>query len=192
MSVPDINCVGKELDKWMTANKDELLSEYDKQQEKEREVFGDWESSSMRLSPLNRCEVALSDRRAKIRNVAAATPDQAGSTDVGDDVFLEERFLTFLTNKGNTRSLEENSTSNQLSNLDELLYNLKGQKKYLERLLVHEEEASRLKLAIDRMNNNPTVLQEDKVAFKKSAELSIDKESSLRGKRTRWITRIEE
>ena len=192
MSVPDINCVGKELDKWLLANKDELLLEYDKQQEKEHEVFGDWERSSMRLSLLQRCHEALSDRRAKIRNAAAATPDQAGSTDVGDDVFLEERFLTFLTNKGNTRSLEENSTYKQLSNLDELLYNLKGQKKYLERLLVHEEEVSGLKLAIDRMNNNTTVLQEDKVAFKKSAQLSLDKLSNLRGKRSRLITRIEE
>ena len=127
MSVPDINCVGKELDKWLLANKDELLLEYDKQQEKEHEVFGDWERSSMRLSILQRCHEALSDRRAKIRNAAAATPDQAGSTDVGDDVFLEERFLTFLTNKGNTRSLEENSTYKQLSNLDELLVNLQGQ-----------------------------------------------------------------
>ena len=64
-------------------------------------------------------------------------------------MILEERFGTFLTNKGNMRILEENLTSNQLSNLDELLVNLQGQKKYLERLLVHEEEASGLKLAID-------------------------------------------
>jgi hypothetical protein len=42
------------------------------------------------------------------------------------------------------------------------------------------------------MDNNTTVPQEDKVAFKKSAQLSIDKESSLRGKRFRLITRIEE
>ena len=155
-------------------------------------MFGDWERSSMRLSPLDRCHEALSDRRAKIRNAAAATPDQAGSTDVGRRVFLQERFGTFLTNKGNTRSLEENSTSKQLSNLEELLVNLRGQKKYLERLLVHEKEASRLNLAIDRMDNNETVLQEDKVAFKKSAQLSLDKLSNLRGKRSRLITRIEE
>ena len=192
MSVPDINCLGKELDIWLRDHQDELLLEYDTQQEKERETFGDWERSSMRLSPLDRCHEALIDRRAKIRNAAAATPDQAGSTDDGSRVFLQERFGTFLTNKGNKRSLEENSTSKQLSNLEELLVNLRGQKKYLERLLVHEKEASRLNLAIDRMDNNETVLQEDKVAFKKSAELSIDKESSLRGKRTRWITRIEE
>ena len=128
ISVPDINCVGKELDIWRLANKDELLLEYNKQQEKEHEVFGDWERSSMRLSILQRCHEALSDRRAKIRNAEAATPDQVGSTDVGDEDILKERFLTFLTNKGNTRSLEENSTCKQLSNLDELLYNLKGQK----------------------------------------------------------------
>ena len=65
---------------------------------------------------------------AKIRNATATTPDQVGSTEVGRKVVLEERFGTFLTNKGNTRRLEENSTSNQLSNLDELLVNLQGQK----------------------------------------------------------------
>ena len=37
MSVPDINCVGKELDKWILANKYELLLEYDKQQDKEQD-----------------------------------------------------------------------------------------------------------------------------------------------------------
>ena len=129
MSVPDINCVGKELDIWLLANKDELLLEYDKQQDKEQEAFGVWNRSSVRLSIINRCHVALRDRRAKIRNATATTPDQVGSTEVGPKVVLEERFGTFLTNKGNTRSLEENSTSNQLTNLDELLVNLQGQKK---------------------------------------------------------------
>ena len=106
MSVPDINCVGKELHKWILANKDELLLEYDNQQEKELEVFGDWHCPSMRLSPMNRCHVALSDRRAKIQNATATTPDQVVSTEFGRKVILEERFGTFLTNKGNTRSLK--------------------------------------------------------------------------------------
>jgi hypothetical protein len=129
MSVSDINCVGKELDIWQLANKDELLLEYDKQQEKEHEVFGDWERSSMRLSILQRCHVALRDRRTKIRNATATTtPDQGGSTEVGREVVLEERFGTFLKNKGNTRSLKENSTSDQLTNLGNLLVNLQGQK----------------------------------------------------------------
>ena len=110
MSVPDINCVGKELDIWVLANKDELLHEYDNQQDKESEVFGDWDWHSVRLSILQRCHVALRDRQAKIRNATDSTPNQVRSSDVGDNVVLEERFLKFLTNKGNTRSLEENST----------------------------------------------------------------------------------
>ena len=128
MSVPDINCVGKELHKWILANKDELLLEYNKQQDKEQETFGVWKRSSVRLSIINLCHVALRDRRAKIQNATATTPNQVRSTEVGRKVILEERFGTFLTNKGNTRSLEDNSTSNQLSNLDELLVNLQGQK----------------------------------------------------------------
>ena len=49
-----------------------------------------------------------------------------------------------------------------------------------------------MKLAIDRMNKNPTVPQEDKAAFNKLAQLSVDKHRNLCGKRSRLITRIEE
>ena len=104
---------------------------------------------------------------------------------------MEERFVSFLTNRGNTRSNEENSISDQLTDLGHLLYILKAQKKYLERIQVHEEEGSEIKLAIDRINENPTVLQEDKAAICKMAQLSLDKHRNLRCKRSRMIARIK-
>ena len=158
----------------MHDHREELLEDYNQQQHKEREVFRELTASYMMSSPLERFHEVLNDRQDRIKNATANTPDHVGSTEVRPKAVLEENVVSFLTNRGNTRSHEENSTSNQLSDLKELLFNLKAQPNYLERIQVHEEEASEIKLTIDRINENPTVLHKDKAEFNANTQLSLD------------------
>ena len=81
---------------------------------------------------MDRCHVVLRDRRARIKNATANKPNHVGSTEFRPKAILEEKFVSFLTNRGNTRSHEENLSSNQLSDLEELLFYLKAQQNYLE------------------------------------------------------------
>ena len=89
MSVPDRNSTWQEEAKWIHDHQDELLAEYEKQQDKEREVFGEWNRSIMSLSLMDWCYVVLRDRRARIQNATATTPDQVGSTEVGPKAVLK-------------------------------------------------------------------------------------------------------
>ena len=95
MPVPDSNSTWQEEAKWIQDHQDELLADHEKQQDKERQVFGEWNCSSMRSRPIDWCHVDLRDRRARIQNATATTPDQVGSTEGGPKAVSEERFVSF-------------------------------------------------------------------------------------------------
>ena len=56
--------------------------------------------------PLECCHEVMKDRQYRIKNVTVNTPDHVGSTEVRSKTVLEEKFVSFLTNRGNTRSHE--------------------------------------------------------------------------------------
>ena len=62
MSVPNSNSTWQEQEIWMHYHQEELLEEYNQQQDKEREVFGEFTASYMMSSPLERYHEVLQDR----------------------------------------------------------------------------------------------------------------------------------
>ena len=137
--VPDSNSTWEEVDERIHDHRDKLLAEHNEQEDAERKLFREYTGSYMMSSLLDWCREVLKDRHDRIKNATAITPGHDRSMEIHANAVMKDKYLSFLTNTGNTRSQDYNSTINELQDLDSLLGNLTAQKNILERIHILEK-----------------------------------------------------